>query len=228
MVKSLDEFSRDVPATSLTTSRDQFSERAYSLLTSSAAQAAFRMNEEPDAVREKYGRTTFGQSCLLARRLVEAGVSFVTINDRGMGRLGWDTHAQNFPTIKNTLAPPLDKGVAALVEDLSERGLHRRHAGRHDGRVRPDSQDQPERRPRPSRPGQQRSCCFGAGTPGGTGPGPDRCRRRAPAERPVTPADLAWVLYHKLGIDPATTGSRPPTAVRSAWSTSANPPRELI
>ncbi len=123
MVKSLDEFARDVPATALTTSRDQFSEQAYSLLTSSAAQAAFRINEESDSVREKYGRTPFGQSCLLARRLVEAGVSFVTLNDRGMGPLGWDTHAQNFPTIKNTLAPPLDKGVAALVEDLTERGL---------------------------------------------------------------------------------------------------------
>ena len=123
MVKTLDDFAHDVPATPLTTSRDQFSERAYSLLTSSAAQAAFRMNEESAAVREKYGRTTVGQSCLLARRLVEAGVSFVTFNDRGTGPLGWDTHAQNFPTIKNTLAPPLDKGVAALVEDLSERGL---------------------------------------------------------------------------------------------------------
>ncbi len=123
MVKALDEFAHDVPPTSLTTSRDQFSEQAYSLLTSSAAQAAFRIDDEKDAVRDKYGRTTVGQSCLLARRLVEAGVSFVTVNDRGMGPLGWDTHAQNFPTIKNTLAPPLDKGVAALVEDLGERGL---------------------------------------------------------------------------------------------------------
>ena len=123
MVKSLDGFAHDVSDTPLTTSRDQFAERAYSLLTSSAAQAAFRIQEEPEKVRDKYGRTTAGQSCLLARRLVEAGVSFVTVNDRGTGPLGWDTHAQNFPTIKNTLAPPLDQGVAALLEDLSERGL---------------------------------------------------------------------------------------------------------
>src|SRR5262249_36867468 len=123
MVKALDGFSRDVPGTPLTTSRDQFAERAYSLLTSSAAQAAFRIHEESAAVRDKYGRTTAGQSCLLARRLIESGVSFVTVNDRGTGPLGWDTHQQNFPTIKNTLAPPLDKGVAALIEDLSERGL---------------------------------------------------------------------------------------------------------
>ena len=115
MVKSLDDFARDVSETPLTTSRDQFAERAYSLLTSTAAQSAFRIEEEPEKVREKYGRTTAGQSCLLARRLVEAGVSFVTVNDRGTGPLGWDTHAQNFPTIKNTLAPPLDKGVAGLA-----------------------------------------------------------------------------------------------------------------
>src|SRR5262249_18059180 len=94
-----------------------------SLLTSNAAQSAFRMNEESTAVREKYGRTTVGQSLLLARRLIEAGVSFVTFNDRGTGPLGWDTHAQNFPTIKNTLAPSLDKGMAALVDDLTERNL---------------------------------------------------------------------------------------------------------
>ena len=81
------------------------------------------MADESPAVRDKYGRTTFGQSCLLARRLIEAGVSFVTINDRGTGPLGWDTHAQNFPTIKNTLAPPLDQGLTALLEDLAERGL---------------------------------------------------------------------------------------------------------
>src|SRR5262249_54794064 len=123
MVKALDDFARDVPATPLTTSRDQFTEQAYALMTSSAAQAAFRINEESDAVREKYGRTTLGQSLLLARRLGEAGGAFVTINDRGPGPLGWDTHQQNFPAIKNTLAPPLDKGVAAMINDLTDRGL---------------------------------------------------------------------------------------------------------
>ncbi len=91
MVKSLDEFARDVSETPLTTSRDQFSERAYSLLTSSTAQAAFKIQEEPEKVRDKYGRTMAGQACLLARRLVEAGVGFVTVNDRGSRatRLGY-------------------------------------------------------------------------------------------------------------------------------------------
>ena len=200
MVKSLDEFARDVPATTLTTSRDQFSDQAYSLLTSGAAQAAFQMDKESDAVREKFGKTTVGQSCLLARRLVEAGVSFVTINDRGMGA-AWDTHQQNFPTIKNTLAPPLDQGVSALVEDLTERGLIDNtlvvmmgefgrtpkingNAGRdHHGRA-------------------NSILLFGAGTPAGLVLGRTDATGDVPVDRPVTPADLAWVLYQKLGIDP--------------------------
>jgi Protein of unknown function (DUF1501) len=208
MVKTLDDFSHDVPATSLTTSRDQFSERAYSLLTSTAAQAAFRISDEPDAVRDKFGRTTVGQSCLLARRLVEAGVAFVTINDRGTGQLGWDTHVQNFPTIKNNLAPPLDMGVAALVEDLSQRGLLdstlvvmmgefgrtpriNQNAGRdHHGRA-------------------NSVLMFGAGTPQGLVLGRTDAHGDAPAEHPVTPADLAIVLYQKLGIDPETKYDAP-------------------
>ncbi len=181
MVKSLDEFARDVPPTPLTSSRDQFSDRAYSLMTSSATQAAFRIGDESPAVREKYGRTTFGQSCLLARRLVEAGVSFVTLNDRGTGPLGWDTHAQNFPTIRNTMAPPLDQGLSALLDDLADRRMLDEHACGCDGGIRPHTEDQPERRPRPSRPGQQRAYC-GRGYSGRPRPGQDR-RPRRPADR---------------------------------------------
>ena len=164
MVKALDDFSHDVPATSLTTSRDQFSERAYSLLTSTAAQSAFRINDEPDAVRDKYGRTTVGQSCLLARRLVEAGVSFVTINDRGTGQLGWDTHAQNFPTIKNTWCLRSTRVWPRWSKTFAT-GPARKHARGHDGRVRPDTQDQSERRSGPSRPGQLGLDVSGRGPP---------------------------------------------------------------
>jgi hypothetical protein len=227
MVRSLDDFARDVPATPLTTSRDQFAQQAYDLMTSSAAQAAFRIHEESDAVRQKYGRTTMGQSCLLARRLIEAGVSFVTVNDRGTGPLGWDTHAQNFPTIKTTLAPPMDQGVAALLEDLSERGLLaetlvvmmgefgrtpkiNQNAGRdHHGRA-------------------NSVLLFGAGMPAGlvlgrTDPGGD-----VPLDRPVTPADLAWVVFQKLGINPEVTRFQTPDGRPIRLVDGASPPRELI
>jgi len=226
MVRKLDVFSQDVPATPLTSSRDQFNESAYSLLTSSAAQAAFKIGDESAATRDRYGRTTFGQSCLLARRLIEAGVSFITLNDRGSRQLGWDTHVQNFRTIKDTLAPPLDKGVSALLGDLTERRLLEntlvvmmgefgrtpkinRNAGRdHHGRA-------------------NSVLMFGAGVPAGLVLGRTDATGDLPTERPVTPADLASVLYQRLGIDPETKYEAPDgRPIRLVDF--ANPPRELL
>ena len=226
MVKSLDDFSRDVSETPLTTSRDQFAERAYSLLTSTAAQSAFRIQDEPEKVREKYGRTTAGQACLLARRLVEAGVSFVTVNDRGAGQLGWDTHVQNFPTIKNNLAPPIDKGLTALLEDLSERGLLESTLVVMMG----EFGRTPKINPNAGRDHHGRAnsvLLFGAGLPGGMVLGRTDAQGDTPIERPVTPNDLASVLYHKLGVDPETKFDAPdgrPIRIVEEY----NPPRELI
>jgi len=201
MVRTLDGFARDVSATPLTASRDQFADQAYDLLTSSAAQAAFKIGDERAEVRDRFGRTALGQSCLLARRLIEAGVSFVTINDRGTGLLGWDTHQNNFPMIKNTLAPPLDQGLSALILDLEERGLLEStmiivmgefgrtpkingNAGRdHHGRA-------------------NSAILAGAGLPRGLVLGRTDAKGEAPIDRPVTPADLAATLYQTLGIDP--------------------------
>ncbi|AMV38968.1 DUF1501 domain-containing protein [Planctomyces sp. SH-PL62] len=226
MVKSLDDFARDVPPTPLTSSRDQFADQAYSLMTSNAAQAAFRLADETPEVRERYGRNPFGQSCLLARRLIEAGVAFVTVNDRGPGPLGWDTHAQNFPTIRDTLAPALDQGLAALIVDLAERGLLddtlvvmmgefgrtpkiNANAGRdHHGRA-------------------NSILLAGAGTPAGLVLGRTDAKGDSPVESPVTPSDLAHVIYTKLGIDPEhkyqTPDGRPLRLVEAAA-----PPRELL
>lgn len=201
MVKSLDGFSRDVQPTPLTTSRDQFSDQAYQLLTSTAAQAAFNLGNEPEELREKYGRTPVGQACLLARRLVESGVSFVTVNDRGPAQLGWDTHAQNFPTIKNTLAPPLDQGLAALLIDLEERGLYDSTLVIMMG----EFGRTPKINPNAGRDHHGRANCAilaGAGMPRGAVIGKTDAKADAPVERPVTPADLAATLYTALGIDP--------------------------
>ena len=156
MVKTLDGFAHDVGETPLTSTRDQFTEKAYDLLTSSAAQAAFKIDDEPAKVRDAYGRNPFGQTCLLARRLVEAGVGFVTVNDRGPGPLGWDTHGANFPTLKDRLCPPLDQGLSALIDDLAARGRLADTLVVMMGEFGRTPEDQPERRPRPSRPGQLR------------------------------------------------------------------------
>ncbi len=202
MIRRLDRFAGEVGETSLTVSRDRFIDRAYDLLTSSAAQAAFRIDDEPAANRDRYGRTTLGQSCLLARRLVEAGVPFITVNDGGMGRLGWDTHAANFKTIKDTLAPALDQSVSALVSDLIERGLLdstlvivmgefgrtpkiNGNAGRdHHGRA-------------------NSVLLAGGGIPRGLVVGSTDEKGAAPTHRAVTPADLAATFYTALGIDPS-------------------------
>ena len=226
MVKSLDGFSKDVTETTLTTSRDQFSDQAYDLLTSSAAQGAFNMGNEPDDLRNKYGRTTIGQGCMLARRLIEAGVSFVTLNDRGSAQLGWDTHQRVFPTIKDTLAPPIDQGVSALITDLDERGLldttlvvMMGEFGR-----------TPKINPNAGRDHHGRANCAllaGAGIPRGLLLGKTDARADSPSDRPITPADLAASIFLALGIDPEmkfdSPDGRPLRLVDNG-----KPPKELV
>jgi hypothetical protein len=96
--------------------------KAFDLVTSPAAREAFDLSRENDRLRDRYGRTAFGQGLLLARRLVEAGVSLVTVN-WARDDAFWDTHANNFTSLKNSLLPPFDRGFSALLEDLAERGL---------------------------------------------------------------------------------------------------------
>jgi uncharacterized protein (DUF1501 family) len=92
--------------------------KTVSLMTSKQM-AAFKVGEEPDAMQEKYGKSGFGRGCLMARRLVEAGVPFVEVD---MG--GWDTHQNNFSTLEKTKLPELDKAMSALISDLKDRGLY--------------------------------------------------------------------------------------------------------
>jgi hypothetical protein len=200
MVKRLDGFARDVATTPLVTSRDQFSDRAYDLLTSSKAQAAFRIGDETPEMRQAYGRNNFGQSCLLARRLIQAGVSFVTINNRGPA-LQWDTHQQNFPSIKEKLAPPLDLGLSTLLEDLKRLGLLDETlviAMGEFGRT-PKINAMGGR----DHHGRANSALLaGAGIPKGAVIGKTDAKGDSPIDRPITPADLAATLYTALGIDP--------------------------
>jgi hypothetical protein len=100
-----------------------FQQRALQLLTSENTQRAFRLSDEPDAVRETYGRNIYGQSTLLARRLIEAGTRLVTLSWAPDANATWDTHGGNFKKLKGTLLPQLDAACSSLLTDLADRGL---------------------------------------------------------------------------------------------------------
>jgi hypothetical protein len=176
-------------------------EKAFALLTSGAVARAFDLDKEPPAVRDRYGRHLFGQSLLLARRLVEAGVPVVQAN---MGRVqNWDSHSGNFKRLKNALLPPLDAGVSALLDDLADRGLFDSTlvvvVGEF-GRT-PKVNDQDGGR-------DHWAACFsgvfaGAGVRGGQVIGRSDASGAYPATPPFTPDDLGATVYDVLGIDPA-------------------------
>ena len=120
LLESMDAKFRAIESSRSFRSMDSFYEKAYSLLSSPNAKRAFDIEAEPQSLREKYGRTPVGQGCLLARRLVESGVRFVTV---AKGWLNYDTHGDNFNTLKKLLLPEFDRAFAALLEDLDARGL---------------------------------------------------------------------------------------------------------
>src|SRR5262249_49939574 len=102
---------------------DGYQQRAFGLLSSPATSKAFDLAAEPASMRDRYGRTQFGQSCLLARRLAEAGVPLINVHFRHTPEGSWDTHGKHFQLMKRLLLPTFDRAVAALVADLDERGL---------------------------------------------------------------------------------------------------------
>lgn len=119
MLGRLDAWQRQVDQTSGPVfDRSEFYRQAYDLVTSPAAKQAFRIDEEPQRLREKYGMNREGQSTILARRLIEAGVRFATVEFNG-----WDTHDNNFGRLKGSLLPALDRAWSALLDDLDDRGL---------------------------------------------------------------------------------------------------------
>lgn len=176
-------------------SRSEFYQRAYDMISSPDAKKAFNIHEETKEVRDRYGRHQFGQGCLLARRLVESGVRFVTVSHGG-----WDTHSENGKAAKGWLVPPLDQGLSALIEDLGQRGLLKDTLvvcmGEF-GRT-------PEINPLHGRDHWPKTGCAifaGAGVPGGQVIGKTDEKGAEPKERPVSPQDIATTLYAKLGID---------------------------
>ena len=119
MLERLDGWQRRVEKSpSAVSIRGELYQQAFGLITSPSAKQAFKLDEEPAALRDRYGRTREGQCCLMARRMIEAGVRLVTVNSGG-----WDTHANNFGSLRDKLLPTLDKAWSALLQDLSDRGL---------------------------------------------------------------------------------------------------------
>ena len=134
---------------------DSTFQQAYTLMSSQKAREAFELHREPEAIREKYGMNRFGQSCLLARRLIEAGVRFVTVNmfETVFDEITWDIHGSKpFSPIscyRDLVGPMFDMAYSSLLEELAERGLLEQHDGRRDRRIRPHAEDQSRGRPRP-------------------------------------------------------------------------------
>src|SRR5205814_8566925 len=185
---------------------DDYRAQAFAMLTSPAARKMFDLGGESRQVKERYGLTRFGQSCLLARRLVESGVPFVQVNwsdhveaEEDAGDGGWDHHYRNFQIMQDRHAPWLDQALSALVEDLHERGLLASTlvvAMGEFGRS-PKINDKAGR-------DHWEHCysalVFGGGVKGGRVIGASDARAMHPHERPLSPADLAMTVQHAVGI----------------------------
>ena len=198
LLHSLDSLGKSVPDNPRFQQFDQCEENAYDLMFGEARNL-FDLSREDDETRDRYGRNTFGQSCLMARRLVEVGVPYVTINYKG-----WDTHKQHFNIMRRKL-PEMDQGMATLLQDLADRGLLDGTIvwwGGEFGRTPKVQWEAPWNGGR-GHYGQ----CFsavvaGGGFKGGHVVGVSDDKGMEVMERPVYPQDLIGSLYELLGIDP--------------------------
>jgi hypothetical protein len=195
----LDTLAHVMPAAPQMAAFQDTEKQAYDLILGDAGKV-FDLSQEKDDLRDKYGRTTFGQSCLVARRLVERGVPYITINYNG----GWDTHKDNFTTMRRRV-PEMDKGMAALLEDLSQRGLLESTivwwSGEF-GRTPKVDWNAPWNGGRGHWGGVFSAVLAGGGFKGGHVIGSSDARGEEVKDRPVYPVDLIGSMYALLGIDP--------------------------
>jgi hypothetical protein len=191
---------------------DAFYSRALTMLSDPKVKRAFDLSEEPARLRDAYGRTTYGQSCLLARRLVEAGVRCVTVYYSafigGRGNGGWDTHGDNFNQLKKRLLPITDMAVPSLIQDLHARGLLEETLVVWMGEFGRSPKVQNTQQFGPDGRDHWPNCYTVLFAGGGIIPGAihgasDRIGAY-PATDPVSPDDIAATMFWALGIDPAT------------------------
>jgi uncharacterized protein (DUF1501 family) len=188
---------------------DDLRQKAYALLSSTAAHAVLDLSREPQSVRDAYGQSSFGQSCLLGRRLVEAGVPYVQVNWSqyvevfyAFSDYGWDTHADNFGLIADWHGPLLDRVLSTLLDDLEGRGLLQTTLLLCMGEF--------GRTPRINSIGSRdhwHPCYFsiwaGAGVQAGRVVGESDARGEHPATEPITPVMVGTTLLESVGISSA-------------------------
>ncbi len=208
LIEQFDRVRRDLSQSGAGKNMDRYRQMAYSLIGSEKIRTALNLDRESVALRESYGMTIFGQACLAARRLVEAGSRFVTVfwDEYGLAGSGWDTHWDHYPRMKNELLPGFDRAWAGLIADLDSRGLLDETlvlcVSEH-GRT-PKMQNV-------SGGGRDHwslaySCAFaGGGVARGAIVGKTDKIAGTVLDRPISPKDILATLYHLMGIDPHTT-----------------------
>jgi hypothetical protein len=206
LIQAFDQVERQSDLLRSSQTIDDYRAQAFAMLTTPAARKMFDLSQEPEATIERYGRTRFGQSCLLGRRLVQSGVPFVQVNwsdhveaEEDSGDGGWDHHYRNFQIMQDRHSPWLDQGLSALLTDLRERGLLERtmvvvmgEFGRSPKINAMAGRDHWEH-------------CYsailaGGGVRGGQIVGASDAKGEKPHDRPVTPADIAATIHHAIGI----------------------------
>jgi hypothetical protein len=195
-------------------SLDEYYGKALGLVISGRARKAFTLSDEPKAVRERYGLNTFGQSCLLARRLIEAGTRFVEVNWPKVANSdnhSWDVHTGLTKRMKDQAAPMLDGALSALIDDLDQRGLLSEtlvvavgEFGRSPQRGVSTSGNDNNDDGRDHWPYCYTGVIAGAGVKRGLVYGKSDKTASAPVENPVHPRELLATIYHSVGIDPGT------------------------
>lgn len=197
LLSDLDTTFRNVEEKSnLLSGLDKFSEQAHSMITSSRARAAFDVSKESPNFAKLYGEKPFGMSCLLATRLVEAGVRFVTVSTGG-----WDTHTQNWDRLKNNLLPSLDEGLAGLFRGLAEKGLLESTAVLVTGEFGRTPKINTTRGGRDHYPRAMFMLMAGGSVKGGQVVGESDETASNPKSKGFSPDDVAASFYKNLGID---------------------------
>jgi uncharacterized protein (DUF1501 family) len=202
LLEGFDDHRRTLDAAASVRTFDTYQQRALDLLTAPSVARAFDLAAEPAGVREAYGRNSFGQSCLLARRLAEAGVPMVSVHYCRRPP-GWDTHGRHFAAMKDSLCPTLDTAFAALVTDLDRNGLLDSTLVWVNGEF--------GRTPRVNSgagrdhwPWAYSQVIAGGGVARGVCVGATDALAAYPTREPHDPSDMVATAYHLLGVPPGT------------------------